>query len=64
MIGLDLSVTAKSAVIQITNTKQLQLSESNVRFDKSSLRFFIVNFVQLELYLELHLEFFLFFDRQ
>ena len=64
MIGLDLSVTAKSAVIQITNTKQLQLSESNVRFDKSSLRFFIVNFVQLELHLELHLEFFLFFDRQ
>ena len=64
MIGLDLNVTAKSAVVQITNTKQLQLSESNVRFDKSSLRFFIVNFVQLELYLELHLEFFLFFDRQ
>ena len=61
MTCLYLSASAKLAVIWIINLKLVLHSESKIRFDLSYFRFFIVNFVHLELLLSFYIASFKFF---
>ena len=47
---MDLSACAKGAVIWIINPKVQLHSETDIGFDLSYFRYFIVNFVHLEYY--------------
>ena len=51
MIGLDLCASANLAVIWIINSKLLLHSDPNMGFGLSCLRFFIANFLYLELFI-------------
>ena len=55
MACLYLSASAKLAVIWIINLKVVLHSEPKIRFDFSYFRFFIVNFVHLELLLSFYI---------